>query len=63
MDANEDFARTAALLGALDLYERRYETDAAFVEVIAPALACRSRSGSCRPCRTTATTTPRRADR
>ncbi|MCX4829663.1 hypothetical protein OG746_13075 [Streptomyces sp. NBC_01016] len=39
MDANEDFARTAALLGALDLYERRYETDAAFVEVIAPALA------------------------
>ncbi|MGW1943185.1 hypothetical protein ACWCRC_02465 [Streptomyces sp. NPDC001940] len=39
MHANEDFARTAALLGALDLYERRYETDAAFVEVLAPALA------------------------
>ncbi|NBE51321.1 hypothetical protein [Streptomyces boluensis] len=39
MDADEDFARTASLLGALDLYERRYETDAEFVAVLAPALA------------------------
>ncbi|MFI6880766.1 hypothetical protein ACIBL6_45690 [Streptomyces sp. NPDC050400] len=39
MDANEDFARTVALLRALDLYERRYEADTAFIAIVAPALA------------------------
>ncbi|MYW65798.1 hypothetical protein GTY65_17300 [Streptomyces sp. SID8379] len=39
MDANEDFDRTIALLEALDLYERRYAADMAFIAIVAPALA------------------------
>ncbi|MFJ4717095.1 hypothetical protein [Streptomyces sp. NPDC088785] len=39
MHADEDFARTVALLRALDLYERRYEADTAFIPIVVPALA------------------------